>query len=402
MKILLVSGVYPPKIGGPSAQTQQIARGLIERGIEAHVITYGEPTLSGILDGIPVTFVDESPSQGLINKILRNVQVYQEILRVIDDFRPSVIQMQTASSNLGILTGIAARSRRIPALRKYSADLGELRINRDKVDMSTSNNINQKLFAFVLKLLDWLLFSIYDGVWVTTPVFKERLIKRYRISEQKIFLLPNFIDLQPFKEVASSRNCSECKDGAISSVSRSHYIVLLTVGRLIPLKGIDICIQAISHLLDLPVKLRIVGSGLQDYELYLRGLAEQLKVSDRVEFAGAALPSRIAEEYRTADIFVLASYYEAFAIVLIEAMASGIPVIATNVGGIPTVVEDGVSGRLVPAGDVQSLATAIRSTIANEDMRHAMSIAAESRARQFGLELGLDALVETYKKLSFG
>ena len=400
MKILLVSGVYPPKIGGPSAQTQQIARGLIERGIEAHVITYGEQMSSGILDGIPVTFVDESSSQGLINKILRNVQVYQEILRIIDDFQPSVIQMQTASSNLGILTGIAARSRRIPALRKYSADLGALRINRDKVNMSTSNNTSQQIFAFVLKLLDWLLFSIYDGVWVTTQVFKERLIKRYRIPEQKIFLLPNFIDLQPFKEVELSRN-SDYEDGAISSDSRSRNIVLLTVGRLIPLKGIDICIQAISHLLDLPVKLRIVGSGSHDYELYLRGLAEQLKVSDRVEFAGAALPSRIAEEYRTADIFILASYYEAFAIVLIEAMASGIPVIATNVGGIPTVVEDGVSGCLVAAGNVQSLATAIRSMIAKEDMYHAMSIAASSRARQFGLELGLDALVETYKKLSF-
>lgn len=402
MKILLVSGVYPPQIGGPSAQTQQIARGLIERGIEAHVITYGDQTLSGIIDGIPITFVDESPCQGFIEKIVRNVRVYKKILSIIDDFRPSVVHMQTASSNLGILTGVAARSRRIPALRKYSADLADLRINRDKVDMFTSNNIRQQLFAFALNLIDYLLFSIYNCVWVTTPVFKERLIKRYRISEQKILLLPNFIDLQPFKEVASSRNYSDCEIGATSSNSHSHNIVLLTVGRLIPLKGIDVCIQAISHLLDLPVRLRIVGSGSQDYELYLRGLAEQLKVSDRVEFAGAALPSRIAEEYRTADIFILASYYEAFAIVLIEAMACGIPVIATNVGGIPTVVEDHVSGCLVPAGDVQSLVKAIRSTIANEDMRQAMSMAAQSRAKQFGLELGLDALVETYKKLSFG
>lgn len=402
MKVLLVTGVYPPRVGGPSAQTQHIARDLIKRGIEAHVITYGEETFSRVIDGIPVTFVDGCSYHSLIKKTMRNVRVYQKIIRVIDDFQPSVIQMQTSSSNLGLLTGIAARSRHIPALRKYSADLLDLRINQDKlVDSSNKNrNLRQQVFAFTLKSIDQLLFSIYDCVWATTPIFKERLIKQYRIPEQKILLLPNLVDLQPFESVALSRNYSDPQGEAISSNADSPDITLLAICRLIPLKGIDLCIQAMSHLLDLPVRFRIVGSGSEDYESYLRSLAEQLNVSSRVEFAGATSPNRIAEEYRTGDIFLLASHYEAFGLVLIEAMASGIPVIATNVGGISNVVEEGVSGLLVPAGDVQSLAMAIRSMIVNKDMRQAMSVAARSRAKQFSLELGLDTLVETYKKLS--
>jgi hypothetical protein len=78
MKILLVSGVYPPKIGGPSAQTQQIARSLIARCIDVHIITYGNPSSSGIIEGIPVTFIDETSRQGWLDKIVRNTRIYYE------------------------------------------------------------------------------------------------------------------------------------------------------------------------------------------------------------------------------------------------------------------------------------------------------------------------------------
>ena len=405
MKILLVSGVYPPQIGGPSAQTEQIAQELIARGIEVRVVTYGDRKLSTIVDGIPIDFLDGSPRRGLFNKLLRNAQIFCALLRIIKDFRPTILHMQTISFNLSIMTGIAAKFSGIPAMIKFSSDLVWDKINRGQlVEVSNSNtgNLSQRLSTLVLELIQRFLLFNYDCIWATTPVYKERLINKFAVCDRKILLLPNFIDLQPFETIAASRQSGEPQQKSTSSQSCAQNIVLLTVSRLIPCKGLEICLEALSHLGDLPVNLRIVGNGASDYELSLRELAQSLDVSERVEFVGAVPPSQIAEEYRTADIFLLASYFEAFGIVLVEAMAAGIPIVATKVGGIPTVVQDGVSAKLVPAGDALSLATAIRSLITSEAKLQHMAIAARERSKQFDLKIVLDKLIATYQSLERG
>jgi glycosyltransferase involved in cell wall biosynthesis len=399
MKILLVSGVYPPKIGGPSAQTQQIARSLIARCIDVHIITYGNPSSSGIIEGIPITFIDETSCQGWLDKIVRNTRIYYEINRIISEFNPTVLHMQTMSFNLTIMAGIIARFHQIPSIVKYSSDLVWDIINQDKMINISAKNLPQQLYTFVLELFQGFLFSVYDCIWATTPLYQKRLVQHFSISNNKILLLPNFTKLQPFEAIAAARKSADCQQGVIESVPHLKPITLLTVARLIPLKGIEICLEAISHLLDLPVSLRIIGSGSPDYELFLRDMAERLGVSNRVEFAGAVSPTHIPGEYQSADIFILASYQEAFGIVLIEAMAAGLPIIASNVGGIPTVVENEVSGKLVPAGDALSLAMAIRFLVVNEEERHAMAIAARTRAKAFDWDTGVDKLIETYKQL---
>ena len=403
MKILLVSGVYPPQIGGPSAQTEQIAKGLIARGIKVKVVTYGDRRLSKLVDGIPVIYIDGSLRLGLIDKIFRNGQVFFDLIWIIKDFQPTVLHMQTVSFNLSIITGIAAKLNRIPALIKFSSDLVWDRINRDKLvgdSVSNLGNPIQRLSIWMLELIQKFLLSNYDCVWATTPGYQKRLIKKFFIGGHKILLLPNFIDLQPFATVAAKRNSGESQQKLANPNSKN--IVLLTVSRLIPCKGIEICLEAISHLSDLPVSLRIVGNGAPNYEPSLRELAQRLEISERVEFMGAVPPSQIAEEYQKADLFVLASYFEAFGIVLVEAMAAGIPIVATNAGGIPTVVEDGVSAKLVPAGDALSLANAIRSLVTSEEKLHDMAIAARERSRQFDLKIVLDKLVATYTSLELG
>lgn len=404
MKVLLVSGVYPPQIGGPSAQTEQIARGLMERDIEVQVVTYGKARLSTVVDRVPVNFIDGSLRQGLGNKIFRNAEIFGDLLRIIKDFRPTIIHMQTVSFNLAIMTGIAAKLSGIPTMIKFSSDLVLDRTNLEQlVKDSNSNTGNplQKLSPFVLGLIQRFLLSNYDCIWATTPVYKKRLINKCSVSDRKILLLPNFIDLQRFETVAASRQSEHINQKSPSFNIESQNIVLLTVSRLIPWKGIEICLEAVSHLEDLPVSLRIVGNGEPDYELSLQELAQRLGVSERVEFVGAVPPSQIAEEYRTADLFVLASYFEAFGIVLVEAMAAGVPIVATNAGGIPHVVEDGVSAKLVPSGDAVSFANAIRSLVTSEEKLHNMAIAARSRAKEFDLNIVLDKLVATYQSLAY-
>jgi glycosyltransferase involved in cell wall biosynthesis len=156
---------------------------------------------------------------------------------------------------------------------------------------------------------------------------------------------------------------------------------VLCVGRLCELKGQRDLLDAIARLRESHPRLRAVFAGTDPeggaYEAFLRRRADQLGLSERVIFAGHRddVPALLA----ATNMLVLPSHHEGMPMIILEAMANGRPVVATCVGGIPELIEDRVSGLLVPPGDVESLANAIARVL--EDTQFAVDIAANARAR---------------------
>lgn len=137
---------------------------------------------------------------------------------------------------------------------------------------------------------------------------------------------------------------------------------ILTVADLIPRKGVDDILHAVSGLAEThDFELVVCGDGPE--EEALRGLAASLGLSERVRFTGQVGRSEIPDYFAACDMFILASHLEAAGNVLLEAMASGRPVICTESGGPPEYVQDGVSGLTVPPADVPSMARGIRSLL---------------------------------------
>lgn len=134
---------------------------------------------------------------------------------------------------------------------------------------------------------------------------------------------------------------------------------LLYVGRLVPEKGLPLLLDALARLdaMGLPLRLRLVGAGPLHDELTRR--AAERNLSDRVEFLGPVGQEDLPGLYRWADVFVLPSFQEGLPVVLMEALACGVPVVTTRVAGIPELVVDGVNGRLVTPGRTDELAAAI-------------------------------------------
>lgn len=134
---------------------------------------------------------------------------------------------------------------------------------------------------------------------------------------------------------------------------------LVFVGRVAPVKGLRVLLAALRRLRDtrpdLPVFLNVVGDG--DDRPHLEALAKPL--GDMVHFAGFQSQEGVAMAVAEADALILPSFAEGLPVVLMEALASGIPVIATQVAGVGELVENGVSGHLVPAGDDEALVRAI-------------------------------------------
>jgi colanic acid/amylovoran biosynthesis glycosyltransferase len=158
---------------------------------------------------------------------------------------------------------------------------------------------------------------------------------------------------------------------------------ILTVGRITAAKDPLTFITALGILLRAGHRFTadIVGDG--DLEGAVRDHARRLEVSGRVVFRGLLRHEAVLRQYEAADIFVLSSLWEGCPNVVLEAMAHGLPVVATAVGGIPELVTDGDSGLLVPPGDPDALAAALARLLRDRTLRLAMGEAARRSSSRF-------------------
>jgi glycosyltransferase involved in cell wall biosynthesis len=173
-------------------------------------------------------------------------------------------------------------------------------------------------------------------------------------------------------------------------------IELITVARLAKVKGLDVLLRAFAacRSQDRRLHLTIVGEGPLETEL--RAIAASLGVDEAVHFTGRRERRDIAVLHAESDVFVLASRAENLPVALIEAMMSGLPVVATRVGGVPELVSS-ARGRLVNRDDPEALAVALRQTVAELPMHDRVAAAAEARAR-YSMAATARALAETYRE----
>ncbi len=173
---------------------------------------------------------------------------------------------------------------------------------------------------------------------------------------------------------------------------------VMFVGRLRPEKGVDVLLRAMEIVRrTIPeASLVLVGSG--DSEDELRSLAVSLRLGEGVEFRGAVAPDDMPKQYSAADIVIVPSVWEEnFGLVGIEAMASGRPVIGSDVSGIREWLNNGVEGTLVSPGNVHELAAAITAMLCDRDTRKAMGRAARERAIAFDVDETIEDLLHVYR-----
>jgi len=180
--------------------------------------------------------------------------------------------------------------------------------------------------------------------------------------------------------------------------------LVLFVGNLEPRKQVHILIQAMVEVRRrVPLaELVIVGSGesagVLDQTGALLRLARNLDLLAVVHFVGCVEEQRLLDYYAAADVFALPSSSEAQGIVALEAMACGLPVVATAVGGLLETIDDGRNGHLVPSGDAAALAEGVLALLENEPHRHAISAAARQTVeRDFSWAQAVAATVEVYQ-----
>jgi glycosyltransferase involved in cell wall biosynthesis len=166
---------------------------------------------------------------------------------------------------------------------------------------------------------------------------------------------------------------------------RLHPVRIVFAGNLITRKGLALAIKALVQVKDLAWTFEIIGDLHADMQhtRYLKNLVMDLGLEDRIFFRGRMEPAQLFEQFRKSQILLSPAQYEGFGITFVEAMGCGLPVISLKVGAAPEVIADGETGILVPPDDVDSLSSAIRRLLENEELFVKMSLAARKRFDQF-------------------
>ena len=233
-----------------------------------------------------------------------------------------------------------------------------------------------------------------DLVVAFTDHERQLMARYHNVDPLKVEVIPCGVDTDLFNPI--DRNVAKEKLGI--SASR----VALYVGRIEPLKGLEILIRAVTQIhSDEGLSLIIVGGDPDADEeiIRLKQIILALRMESSISFIGAVDQQELPLYYNASDVLVIPSYYESFGLVALEAMACGIPVIASRVGGLPTTVKDSKTGYLVPWRCPDPFADKLQIILNNQSIHDAMSRSAIELSLQMKWSKVAEDLAEAYATL---
>ena len=368
MKVLIVSGIWPPDVGGPASHAPEVAAGLTERGHTVVVVTTAPAPPAA--QPYRVLYVSRSLPPGA-----RHAAVSALVAKAAR--KADVVY---ATSMLGRTT-IGTAFARTPLVMKIAGDPAyERSLRRGLYAGTLADFQHARLGPLPAALRRWRTFAATRPAELVCPsAFLREIVISWGVPPERVTVVPNAAP--PLPELPSRDEARERfgVDGP----------ALAFAGRLTAAKALDVLFAAIAQVDD--VTLLVAGDGEERVRLAARAPAN-------VRLLGSLDRRGVLELFRAADAAVLSSAWENFPHALVEALAVGTPVLATNVGGIPEIVADGENGLLVPAGDADAIAGAIRRFFSDGELRARLTAAAAPSAQRFASERTVEQLEAILKR----
>lgn len=381
--------------GGMTVYVKALARSLAERGVSTDIFTRATSDIGRIVQlsaGVRVISVEAGPA----TPIEKELQPH-----FIDDFIAGVRTFATAQRirydivhshywQSGLAGRALARAWRVPLVHSHHS-LGRVKNRWLAPGDAPEPESRLRGESDVITQADVLVASTDEEL--------EQLACLYGASHDRLKTLHPGVDHSLFapgpKEEARAELGLAAEDA-----------ILLFVGRIQRLKGLELAIRSVEELvpvLSRDIRLVIVGgpsgrAGAGELER-LHALAAARGVAGNVIFAGPHPHSHLPSFYRAADAVVVCSHTESFGLTALEAHACGVPVVATAVGGLKHIVEDGVSGFLVKRGDPATFAARLKTLLEDEAMHFEFSRAALERSSEFSWDTAADGFLELYECL---
>jgi glycosyltransferase involved in cell wall biosynthesis len=364
------------EMGGVEEHVRQLAVGLVERGAQVTVVCPETPSVDLLAERV-------AQAGAQVQRLTLSLSVghwacaerLARLVRFLRDNRTQVVHVHLIGYLGGRWAFLAARLARVPVL------------------VCTVHIAPAQAQPLTVRIERTLLNRLVDQFVAVSRASGDRLIRYAALPPAKTKVIPNAVELERFESVPQSarsrvrRECGLPEDAP----------VIGTVARLSPQKGLSYLIAALPQVLAGKPRTHVVLVGDGPLRDALAEQARALGVADRVHFVGRQddVPGYLS----SMDVFVLPSLFEGLPLSILEAMAAGLPVAATAVDGTPEVVEDGVTGRLVPPQDPPALASAILGILGDSGLARRMAIAARLQAKRYSRTVMLDRIVALYDQL---
>jgi len=311
------------------------------------------------------------------DKLSGKIQLFNKGVKFINNLKPDLINTHTRFSDLvglvgGWRAGIQKRIMTVHAAGMYFLD---------------SKPIHEGLIEYYVARFACFYVAVSDAV-------ADYLRRNGNIPSEKIVTIYNGIDPERVCRL-SGRSRADVRSPL--GIEENKFLIL-SVGRLIYEKGFDILIYEFAELLEKikDVHLLIVGTGPEEQKL--KRIARDLHIADKITFSGNF--DNLADLFCSADCFVQPSRQEGFGITILEAMSNGLPVIASDVGGIPEIIENEANGLLVSIRKCGDLSSAIERFYSDINLREKLSkIGQETAFEKFHISRTSQKFEELYRKL---
>lgn len=379
MKILFVSDSYYPHINGVYYFVCRIGPLLQEKGHEVAVIAPSESIYSSQkkIDGLDVYGL---PSLPVLNyptvRLPIPLLLKSRINRIIQSFKPDIIHIQDHFFISKVVVQVN-RELKIPIIGTNHFMPENLTIFLRGV------NLKQRFENFL-----WKDFSrVFNQViLVTTPTETGARLIRPKLKVD-VIAISSGISLERFNPLGDTREIKE-------KYAIPDKPVLLYVGRLDPEKHIEEILQSVALAVKkIDFRFVVVGKGIR--KTTLEQLTHQLGITDKVIFTGFVPDEELPYFYKLSRCFIIASIAELLSLVTLQAMASGLPIIAVNAGALSELVKDKMNGYLYKEGDIPAIIQYIEDIIARDDLYRKMS----EKSLEFVQQHDIYKTLESFEKL---
>ncbi len=391
VKVCFLSPEYLPLSGGTGSYVYYLSNELMKHGNSAYVVTgYGKNRDVKINEKYYIFFL-KTPKAPVVKSFLFAASAFRKLNQVCSRFPVDI-----AHVNLPLVPSFAVPSGFGKALVStvHSTWKGEAEaIRGEPYSRLNSNEKFMVSFNWFLRIFEERMLERSNRIIAVSNFTKRELKQYYKVKEANIRVIHNGVDVDKFKP-ASGKSKIKKELGF-----NSDDITVLSVGRLYARKGLFTLIESISAVVrSFPrVKLIISGKGQSNEMNKLVSHAKRLGVKDNIIFTGYFPDSKLPKLYQAADVFAFSTFYENLPFAVLEALSSGLPVVTTNVGGIPEMIENGKNGFLVQPFNSREMAQKILYFLEHPDVASEMAfLARKVIEKSFDWRLIVQKVLEVY------
>lgn len=380
VKILIATGIFPPDIGGPATYSEKLAQEFKKRGIDIEVVCYSDVKEYGDYD-FPVFRIWRKHPRGI-----RHFLYFLKLLKIGKKTHLIYAQDLISAGIPALLVSKFLKKKLIVKIvGDYAWETGQ-RKSKVKENLEDFQNKKYNFWIEFIRSFQKIVAKKADKIIVPSQYLK-KIVLLWGVREEKITVIYNAVEKtfdMPISKKEAKKKINVEGD------------IILSIGRLTPWKGFSALIEIMPDLLKENPKFRLVIVGEGQEEKNLKSQISKLKIENEVKLVGKIFHKEIPLYFKASDIFVLNSEYEGLSHVVLEAMQFEIPIVASNRGGNPELIQDDFNGILIEYNNKEQIKNAILKLWRDKNLQQKFIQNSKEKLKEFSWE---NLVEKTFKTL---